>query len=219
MFKRLSTTLPLLLATAACCTAAQAGESYMTVGLPGVVAGYAYSVNKQLGLRADAGTTGSINKTGQHTGITFDGQAKYNRVGLFGDYFPFSGGFRITGGVTINRATLDLKSRFDGATSVTINGITVTPSASDYFNVKVKFPTVMPYIGIGYGHDERQAGLGFVADIGVSFGRAKLSRDTSLVGQYGITEADVDAKLTEVRDSVGHLTVLPSAGLGLSYRY
>ena len=34
-----------------------------------------------------------------------------------------------------------------------------------------------------------------------------------------ITDADVDAKLTEVRDSVGHLTVLPSAGLGLSYRY
>jgi hypothetical protein len=95
----------------------------------------------------------------------------------------------------------------------------ITPAASDYFNVTVKFPTFMPYLGIGWGHDAGPRGLGFVADLGVSFGRAKLSRDTNLVGQYGITDADVDAKLANVQDSVGKLTWLPSASLGVNYRY
>ena len=220
MPKGLAPKLSLLLLSAACCAGAQAaGESYVGVGVPGLVVGYAYSVNQQLGLRADAGYTGRIRKTDSASGVQFEGKAKYDRVGLFGDYFPFSGGFRITGGVTINRATLELKSRFDGTTSVNVNGNTVTPASTDYFNVKVRFPTVMPYIGIGYGHDQRQAGLGFVADVGVSIGRAKYSRDTNLVGQYGITDADADAKLDQVNDSVGSITVLPSASLGMSYRY
>jgi hypothetical protein len=215
--KWMSLSLPVVcvLSTAA----AHAVSSYGTVGLPGVVVGYAFSVNQQLGLRVDAGTPGSIPKNGTYDGVDFNGTATYNRVGLVGDYFPFSGGFRFTGGLTINKASLDLKSHFDGTTSVDINGHVVTPSASDYFNVTVKFPTVMPYLGLGWGHDERQKGLGFVADVGVSFGRASLSRDTNLVGQYGITNADVDAKLNTVRDSIGQLTWLPSASLGLSYRY
>jgi hypothetical protein len=219
MFKSIRTPISFALLSAACCTAAQAGESSMSVGAPGLVAGYAYAVNQQMGLRADVGTTGRIKKSDTASGIPFDAKAKYDRIGLFGDFFPFSGGFRITGGVTINRATLELKSRFDGATSVSVNGITVTPTTDDYFNVKMRFPTVMPYIGIGYGHDQRQPGLGLVADIGVSIGRVKLSRETSLIGQYGITDADVDTKLDDVRDKIGNLTVLPSASLGLSYRY
>lgn len=219
MFQSIRTPLFLALVSATCCTVAQAGESYVSVGAPGLVAGYAYAVNQQLGLRADVGTSGRIQKSDSASGIPFDAKAKYDRIGLFGDYFPFSGGFRLTGGVTINRATLDLKSHFDGVTSVNINGTTVTPTTSDYFDVKMRFPTVMPYIGIGYGHDQRQPGLGLVADVGVSIGRLKLSRDTSLVGQYGITDADVDAKLADVQDKVGRLSVLPSASLGMSYRY
>ncbi|MGC4061218.1 MAG: hypothetical protein QM749_10410 [Aquabacterium sp.] len=213
--------LTALLLSAACCGGAMAGngESYVGVGLPGLVVGYAYSVNQQLGLRADAGYTGRIRKEDAASGVEFEGKAKYDRVGLFGDYFPFSGGFRITGGVTINRATLELKSRFDGATSVNVNGKTVTPASSDYFNVKARYPTVMPYIGVGYGHDKASAGLGLVADLGVSIGRVKYSRDTNLVGQYGITDADIDAKLDAVDDSIGRLVVLPSASLGMSYRY
>jgi len=220
MFKGLTTTLPFALLSAACCTGAMAaGEPYVGVGVPGLVVGYAYTVNQQLGLRADAGYTGRIRKVDSASGVEFEGKAKYDRLGMYGDYFPFSGGFRITGGVTINRATLELRSRFNGVTSVNINGNTVVPTANDYFNVNVRYPTVMPYIGVGYGHDQGHAGLGFVADVGVSIGKAKFSRDTNLVGQYGITDADVDAKLDQVNDSVGRLTVLPSASLGMSYRY
>ncbi|MDO9234751.1 MAG: hypothetical protein Q7U28_01800 [Aquabacterium sp.] len=201
------------------CTSAYAGESYVSVGVPGVLVGYAYSVNEQLGLRADAGTTGSIKKTDTASGLSFDATAKYNRVGIFGDYYPFSGGFRLTGGLTVNDASLKLKSRFDGVAAVTVNGKTVTPASSDYFNASLKFPSVLPYIGVGWGHQTRPAGLGLVADMGVSIGKAKLRTDTNLVGQYGVVQADVDAKTTELDNAIGKITLLPQASVGLSYRY
>lgn len=202
---------------------AYAGESYVSVGIPGVVAGYAVTVNEKLGLRADAGTMGNVRRTHTVSGVGFDTKAQYNRFGLFADYFPFGGRFRLTGGLTFNKAQLDLHSRFDGSSSITINGQNITPAASDYFNLQMKFPSTMPYVGLGWGHQPRAAGMGFIADLGVSIGRARLDTDTNIVGKtygsYTVTQSDVDAKTAEVHDAVGHITFLPSASLGLNYRY
>lgn len=202
---------------------AYAGESYVQVGAPGVVVGYAMTVNQKLGLRVDAGTTGNVKRTHSITGVGFDTKAQYNRFGVYADYFPFTGRFRLTGGLTLNKARLDLKSRFDGTSSITVNGHDITPSATDYYNAQFKFPTVMPYIGLGWGHQERAAGMGFVADVGVSIGRAKFTPDTNIVGKtynsYTITQADVDAKTDEINDKIGRITLLPSASIGVNYRY
>lgn len=202
---------------------AYAGESYVQVGAPGVVVGYAMTVNEKLGLRADAGTTGSIKRTHSISGVGFDTKAQYNRFGIFADYFPFTGRFRLTGGLTLNKAQLDLNSRFDGSSSITVNGHDITPAASDYYNAKFKFPTVMPYIGIGWGHQARKTGMGFVADVGVSIGHAKFTPDTNLVGKtyssYTVTQDDVDAKTDEINHKIGRITLLPSASIGVNYRY
>ena len=204
-------------------TPAHAGESYVEVGVPGVVVGYAMSVNQKLGLRADAGTTGDIKRTHSISGVGFDTKTQYSRLGAFADYFPFGGRFRLSGGLTLNQAKLDLNSRFDGSAAITVNGHDITPSASDYYNGQFKFPTLMPYIGLGWGHQARAAGMGFVADVGVSIGRAKFTPNTNLVGQtyngYTITQADVDSKTAEVNNSIGRVTLLPSASIGLNYRY
>lgn len=213
--------LSLLAATGA--QSALAGEPYVQAGLPGVVVGYAMTVNQKLGLRVDAGTTGSINRTHTVSGVGFDTKAQYNRFGVFADYFPFGGRFRLTGGLTSTKARLELNSRFDGTQSITVNGHDITPSAADYFNATMRFPSTMPYIGIGWGHQAREAGMGFVADVGVSIGRAKLDTDTNIVGKtysgYTVTQADVDAKTDEIHDAVGRITLLPSVNVGLSYRY
>lgn len=208
-----------LIGAAAALPQAHASGPYTAIGLPGLVGGYTHTVNEKLGLRVEAGTTGTIEKTDTSSGIRFAGQLKYNRVGLFTDLHPFSGGFRVTGGVTFNRATMALRSRFNGTTSVTINGKTATPSAADYFNAELKFPTVMPYIGIGWGHQLSKDRLGVTADLGVSIGRPKLSVKTNLVGQAGITQEDVDVKTDEIYNDIGDVRLLPSASVGLHYRY
>lgn len=201
--------------------AALAGEAYVKVGLPGVVIGYAQSVNEQLGLRIDAGTTGNLARDRTESGVPYRATAKYNRVGLFGDYRPFGGRFRLTAGLTVNEATLRLDSRFDGVTPVTINETTLTPSATDFFRARVKIPRLTPYFGIGWGHHPQDAGLGFVADLGVSIGKAKVTVDQNLVENYPglISQADVDAETRQLKDEVGKVRILPHVAVGMSYRY
>jgi hypothetical protein len=198
-----------------------AGEPYVKVGLPGVVVGYAHSVNDQLGLRVDAGTTGRMSRDRTESGVPYRAQMKYDRVGLFGDYRPFGGRFRLTAGLTINDASAKLNSRFDGATPVTINETTITPSAADYFRARVKIPRLTPYFGIGWGHEPRESGLGFVADIGVSVGKAKVTVDQNLTENHPalISQEDVDVETRELKDKVGKVRVLPHVAVGMSYRY
>lgn len=199
---------------------ARADGIYSSIGLPGISGGYLHTVNDKLGLRAEAGMSGTIDKTDTSSGIRFNAAMKYNRVGLFGDFHPFSGGFRLTGGVTINRATVALRSRFGSGTTVTINGKTATPSSTDYFNAELKYPTLMPYVGIGWGHQAKPSGgFGFTADVGVSIGRPKLTVDTNLVGQGGITQDDVDVKTDELYDDIGDIKLLPSASVGVNYSF
>jgi hypothetical protein len=198
---------------------AHAGESYGAVGIPGLMLGYAHTVNSDWGLRADVATLGSMSRDFTESGITYKGTVKAQRLGLFADYFPTSGSFRLTGGLTFNQMNVKLKSQFDGATTVTVGSQTVTPTASDYFNAEVRFPRVTPYLGIGWGHQARDKGLGFVADVGVMIGKAKVTTQTNVVGQFGITQADVDTETQKVRDGVGNVTVIPQLSVGLSYHY
>lgn len=198
-----------------------AGESYASVGLPGAIVGYAHAVNQQLGLRVDAGTTGSFTRDRTESGIPYRVKFKYNRIGLFGDYFPFGGRFRFTTGLTLNDAALTLNTRFDGTTPVTLNQTTIVPTANDRFDATVKIPRVTPYLGLGWGHQAREAGLGFIADVGVSIGRAKLSVHQNLLDNYPgiLTQNDIDVKTGELRDNVAKIRLLPQATVGLSYRY
>lgn len=200
---------------------ALAGESYVKVGLPGVVVGYAHSVNDQLGLRIDAGTTGSISRDRTESDVPYRARMKYNRVGLFGDYRPFGGRFRLTAGLTVNDASMKLDSRFDGATEVTVNETTITPSAADYFRAHVKIPRLTPYFGIGWGHQPRETGFGFVADLGVSIGKPKVTVEQNLTDNHPglISQEDVDIETRQLKDKVGKLRVLPHVAVGMSYRY
>ena len=213
-----------VLATLVLCampSGALAGESYVKVGLPGVVVGYAHSVNDQLGLRVDAGTTGNISRDRTESDVPYRARMKYNRVGLFGDYRPFGGRFRLTAGLTVNDASMKLDSRFDGATEVTINETTITPSATDYFRAHVKIPRLTPYFGIGWGHQPRETGFGFVADLGVSIGKPKVTVEQNLTANHPglISQEDVDTETRQLKDKVGKLRVLPHVAVGMSYRY
>jgi hypothetical protein len=210
--------LVLLAALATIGSAACAQDSYIGLGLPGLYTlGYAYSTSPSLGLRGEYAGGLSVNKDGNQDGVNVTGTLKASRFGAFADWFPLGGGFRLVGGLTVN----DIKADFNGVGSgfATINGKSV-PMTGETFNVQVKFPNTTPYLGIGYGHQKSDVkGFGFYADLGVMVGTFTADTTTSVVGKAGITQADVDAQTQKIRDSLGGLSVLPSASLGLSYRY
>jgi hypothetical protein len=197
---------------------AHAQDSYVGVGLPGLLTlGYAYPVASNIGLRGEYAGGLSVNRDGNQDGVNVTGSFKASRLGAFADWFPLGGAFRLVGGLTFN----DIKADFNGlgnGTS-TINGTTVNMTGETY-NVKVKFPDTTAYLGIGYGHQKSDTkGLGFYADVGVMIGSFTADTTTSLVGKQGISQSDVDAQNQKIRDSLNGYSVLPSASLGLLYRY
>ena len=193
-------------------------NSYVGVGLPGLLTlGYAYPVSSSIGLRGEYAGGLSVNRDGNQDGVNFTGSFKASRLGAFADWFPMGGAFRLVGGLTVNDITADFNAL--GTGNSTINGNTVNMTGETY-NVKVKFPNTTPYLGIGFGHQKSDAkGLGFYADLGVMIGTFSADTTTSLVGKQGITQADVDAQTQKIRNSLGGLTALPSASMGLLYRY
>jgi hypothetical protein len=197
--------------------ASQAGELYGQVGLPGVGLGYAHPVSPAFTLRGDVVTLGNHRKTATESGIQYDGTLKANRVGLYGDWFPFNGVFRFTGGVTSNNYKLTLDASGAGG-SLTVGNRTYATSAADGLNVQIQFPKTTPYLGLGWGH-QQASGLRFAVDLGASIGRAKLTAVGRGVLADPAAQADIDAELAELRDGVGKVRVLPQISFALGYSF
>lgn len=197
---------------------AQAGEAYGAVGFPGVMGGYAQTVNDRLVLRADYASLGTHNKNGEREGINYKGKLKLGRVGLFADYFPGGNGFRLTGGLTVNDMSLKLRSNMPAGSTINVGGTNYIANGNEYLNADVKIPKVTPYVGIGWGHHRGEPGWGFIADLGVSIGKAKLDVDTNLAS-YGVSQADIDREVKDLKDDVAKVRVVPQLSVGMSYRF
>ncbi len=198
---------------------AQAGEIYSAIGLPGLMLGYSQPLDERLTLRADLGTIGKRSHNGVESGIDYEGKLKVDRVGLFADWFVV-GGFRLTGGVTLNDMHADLDGRGNGGT-ITIGNNSYVAGPNDRFNVSIKFPRTTPYIGVGYGHRAAAApGWSFSFDLGASIGKARVTGGASgPLLSNAVAQADVDQELQQVRDGVGSIKAVPQVSLGLGYRF
>lgn len=219
------TTFALLTATffTAGLSSAQAQEVYVGAGAFGLQLGYAHAINPQLNVRADYMTLGSRSEISNESNTEYKSQLNWNRKALLADWFPSeTSGFRVTGGATFNSIKVDLTAGGAGQ-KVDINGKSYVLGANDSLNIQVKFPQTTPYLGIGWGLKPGIKGWGFHTDLGVSFGRFRVTetRQGELAngGKLGVQQSDVDKELTEVRDSVAKLKVLPQLTIGGSYSF
>jgi hypothetical protein len=196
---------------------ARAGELYLKGGVPGVVLGWSQPLNSYFGLRLDAATLGNVSERRTEDGITYDAKLKGDRTALLADWFVFGGSFRFTGGITSSKYSLDLLASGAGG-SITVGNTTYTTTASDRFNVVVKMPTSMPYVGLGWGHHSN-SGLRFSFDLGAKLGKASLSYALSGPWASNVSQGDIDAELSELRDGVGKVRLVPHLSIGLGYSF
>ncbi len=198
---------------------ASAADVYVGSGFPRLIVGIAQPISDRAVVRADVATLGNISDSFDESGIRYSGRLKHERAGLFADWFV-AGGFRLTGGVTVNDSRLDLTAQGNGGT-LTIGNTTYATTPNDRWNVNIRFPKTTPYLGLGYGrHPEGGGTVGFVADFGVSIGRAKVSGNVSgLTLSSAVTQADIDRELAEVRDGVGQVRVVPQLSVAINFRF
>jgi hypothetical protein len=198
---------------------ARAAEIYGQVGFPGYIIGLGTPVGQGLTLRADIGGLDKIERNVSRSGIDWKAEGKLTRIGLFGDWYPTGGRFRLTAGLTINDMKADLSATGEGR-SVNIGGTTYTLGADDRVDARIEMPATSPYIGIGWGHHAQGTGFGFIADVGVGFGRPKVTtRVSGPLATQPTIQADLDRELAELRDTVRSIRVVPQVTLGVNYRF
>ncbi len=209
-----------LLALAGASFTTQAGEVYGGIGLPGLMLGYAHAYSPSLTARVDVATLGSRNYSTTRDGVAYSGSIKAHRAGVFGDWFVFSGGFRLTGGVTFN--TLSAAVAAVGAGKVLQLGdanTSYTLTADDRLDLAIAFPKTTPYIGIGYGHHSGK-GLGFVWDIGASIGKPKVTaKGSGTALSAAQAQTDIAAEAAKIQKDLDKVLIIPQVTLGLSYRF
>jgi hypothetical protein len=110
---------------------------------------------------------------------------------------------------------VDLEGRGNGGT-IEIGDNTYVTQPGDSFDVRIEFPRVTPYLGIGYGHQPSGPGWGFVFDLGASIGKAKVRASTNIAG---VTQEDIDRETEELRDGVGKVRAIPQLSIGVNYRF
>lgn len=214
-------TLAVLAASMACMGAASAGQ--VDAGLTAGSLGYGPQVGfivkpGQFDARINAGYLNySYNTTSD--GVAYNGHLKLNNLGVLGDWHPWGGDFRLTGGLFYNDNKFDLTGQSSGGT-ITINGVTYTSTQAGAVNAKVTFNSVAPYLGLGWGNDSENAGLHFTSDFGVMYqGKPKASVTATGAASDPALAANVKAAQDQLQSDLNSFQWYPVVQLGLVYRF
>ena len=192
-----------------------AAEVYGHVGTEGLGIGFGQGITDAVGFRGEA-NFGIYSRAIRSDGVSYDANVRLGGVGVYGDWFAFGNGFHFTGGLTFNDKQASGTGR-SSSTTVNLNGNTYS-IAGEQLVAKFEYPKVMPYIGVGWGHVPTHKGWGFVADIGLMFGKPKvsLSATPGLAAQAG---ADIEAERRLLQNDADDFRILPMLKIGVSYRF
>ena len=152
-------------------------------------------------------------------GVAYNGDLKLSNVGLLGDWHPWQGSFRLTGGVFYNGNKFDLNAQPTGGT-YTFNGNTYTAAQVGSANASVTFNSVAPYVGFGWGDGGSGAGLHFTSDIGVMYqGSPKASITATNPTGNAQLAADVQASQAKLQSDLNRYQWYPVVQVGVVYRF
>ena len=151
--------------------------------------------------------------------ITYKGDVKLKGNGLFVDVRPFSGVFRLVGGVGFGGTSAALDAQATNGT-VTIDGRSFDATGNS-LSASIKYPSTMPYVGIGWGHGRHnEPGWTFAFDLGVSIGKPSvtLTGSSGLLAQPGASAA-IAAERQKVQDDLDSANVLPVVKFSVGYQF
>jgi hypothetical protein len=202
-----------------CAPVAHAREVYGQVGTEGVGIGYSEPLGTRDNVRAEFNGI-AFSHSFDAGSLHYDGTAHIYHGGLYLDFFPAPNtvGFRVTAGALIGGDNVDAVATSPSGT-YTVNGVQYS-TLGESIHAKAKFPTVRPYIGIGFGHTP-VASKGFSAffDAGVAYGRPRVDFDVpaEIVAEVG--QANVDAEKQDLQNKADKLRWYPVVKVGVTYRF
>lgn len=206
-----------VLAALSCATLnAFAAEVYGGAGTTGLELGFSQPFSDRFGARLEANTL-NVSHNLSTSNVDYDTKVKFTTAGVFGDYFLGSS-FRITGGALMGNRKIHGVARSISNT-IQLNGVTYLVAAGDSLDFEAKFPSVAPYLGIGWGHQQDSGGLHFYADAGAAFGRPKVTLTPTASLAAKLNPTDLASEQSSAQDKANSLRNYPVLKLGVRYTY
>ncbi len=183
-------------------------------------------IGPQIGIAIVPGTYGARIQFGylSHSygtssdGVAYKGNLTLRNVGLLGDWYPWAGAFRLSGGLFYNGNRVSLNAQPDGDRFI-FGGDSYTAAQVGSVQGQVSFNAVAPYLGLGLGGGAG-AGLRFSGDLGVMYqGTPKVRLTASNPTVSSQLAADLQATESGLQASLGRYRFYPVVQLGLTYRF
>ena len=151
--------------------------------------------------------------------VDYDFKFELQSVSLLGNYHPFGGVFRFTGGVLYNNNELKLDGKPSAGSTYNINGVTYSASQVGTLTGALTFNKTAPYLGIGWGN--RPGGkLGLSADIGVLYqGSPSLSLNATGALSDPTLASDLEQERKSAESDLNNLKWYPVLSVGLYFRF
>ncbi len=194
-----------------------------TTGFIGVDAGYKFSPN--LHTRLGMNTVGfGYNYSSQ--GIDYNASLSPTNIHLLGDYFPFGGGLRMTGGFIFQNNRFSGSAKSNASNQININGTNYNASQIGTVETSGSFSnSVAPYLGIGFGTPINE-GFGFNVDLGVMFaGSPTVSLAANNVSPsipisiQNQLRSDLAAQQQKTNADIRSFNLYPVLSIGVSYAF
>lgn len=197
---------------------AQSAEIYGGVGTEGLGAGVGYSFNSYTNVRAEIDGF-SLSHNFSAGDLHYDAKLKLLHGALLGDFFPAPTVFpmRVTAGILVGDDQVSGTATSENGT-YTINGVTV-PAEGEAINARLRFPTVRPYVGIGFGHNPNHKGLSVAFDAGVAFGKPRVSFDVPANITAAAGAENVSAEEQSLQSKANRLKFYPIVKVAVTYRF
>jgi hypothetical protein len=157
----------------------------------------------------------SVDGGGGTEDYEYTAEANLSSISAIADYFPFSGGFRLSGGVLVNlnKATTILTP----TKTYTIGKDVYTPEKLGTLDATIEFNPISPYLGIGFGNPTSgDAGFSVTFDMGAMYHGAP-SVDLSAKGLLEPSASPDQEELIE--NNLDWFKWYPNISLGLNYKF
>lgn len=162
--------------------------------------------------RVMTGTLSSSQET-SYDGQRYTATTRYRNVALIGDFHPYAGRWRLSGGLVFSGDAVENVARLDGPTVTIGRGGYATAAITDV-RTKVAYDRPSIYLGAG-------AGTGIIRGFAFSFDGGILIRNghasASAAGPLA-SSAAVQADLERLRGELRTHTVVPMLSAGIIFR-
>lgn len=203
---------------------AQGNTSDVGIGLSAGTMGIGVSLSKLLvshvGLRVQ-GNFFNLTLNGHNTSdVTYDAKLKVQSFSGLLDLYPGArGAFRLSVGVVTDPAKVTGTGVATGG-DFTLNGHTYTASQVGTLSATGQFPSVLPYVGIGFGTAaSKNGGLSLTFDLGIAIGKPSINLTATGAANNAALQSDLNAQAAKTQTDLNKVPGYPVIAVGLMYRF